>query len=184
MTMIALVVPFSFMDALCSAGSLLAFQLTNSSLILVRSDEVENYTEARRQMVVFSFSSLCAVVLSNVIVQCSLNGLSWLAVGFFGVISLACAWRLSKLCSGARKPTYVGYRVWGVPWLQCVSILINWQLLASLELWMLLVFIALGALAFVFYICVGLPHSVGNNTAWAAAEENGTDLRTLLLDDI
>ena len=61
-----------------------------------------------------------------------------------------------------------------LPYLPCCAIIINWFLIAQLELYailMLLVYVSLWAAV---YFCYGIKNSVGNNGGWAG--ENGVEM--------
>jgi len=191
MTLVALLAPFNVLDGICSAGVLVAFQLTNCSLVLVRVDEAAragaDSARPRWLLLRFCVASLAATVALDratkgapaapcLIVAAAL----FLASLFFGRgISAHC-----RLPDPATKAYYVGYRAPGVPWVQLLSLYCNWYLLAQLDASMLLAFVLYAFLALAFYLAVGVRASAGNTVGWRLSEDApGADLKDLLLAD-
>lgn len=149
MTVIATFVPFTFLDDVIGAGILLAFSLTNSSLVLLRTE-----TRPLGLMVIYNF-------------VCFLSAFSWR--GFPGwlvpVFTLPILGGLVRymqyhhpcqsILVGLDRESNAGhFSAPAVPWLPCGGILVNWYLVAQLEgyaMFGLLLYV--GLVLLLYFVC-------------------------------
>jgi len=181
MTLIATVVPFQYLDDLISAGILLAFSMTNGSLILLRCESPSHDPLLlERLLVLYNALSLgTGLILSK-------SGSSYIAI-FLSMImvvaTIATAIFLGRKCprgiffGGLRVSTGVGnindqegyFQTPCVPYLPLLGTFINWCLISQLEAFGLFLLLLYVGLATAFYFCFGAKHSVGNAGGWRHA---------------
>ncbi|GMH63329.1 hypothetical protein TrRE_jg7266, partial [Triparma retinervis] len=181
MTAIAAFVPFSLLNDMISAGVLVSFSLTDSSLLLLRRTSIGGSLERSIAGInIFSFvGSLIFVRVKN-----------WFGTLTFVVTILFVSWvsrKISKECPEAR--TKMGeeglFRTPMVPFLPCAAIFINWYLIAQLEvlgLGLLTVYMGLTTLLYFGY---SIKNSIGNNEGWKGGEgDRGGDIELTDKDDV
>jgi len=179
MTFIAAFMPFAYLDDLISGGILIAFSMTNSSLVILRHESPDDKPFLlQKHLFLFNFFSL-------------LTGLSMKNLGFniFGqmitfalaIITLWISLRLARKCPQSvifggksasqnsvpfERENGAFYKVPFVPYLPCMGIFINWYLVAQLQLsgFVLLILYISGAC--IFYYKYGIKHSRGNAHQW------------------
>ena len=96
MIVIATLIPFAYLDDLISSGILIAFTMTDASVILVRqtSPHDKPYLLERLLVLFHALSLLCGFLLRN----CLSTGATGHAVRFFTVVSVICT-------------TFTGYKI-------------------------------------------------------------------------
>ena len=178
--LIAFFVPFTYLDDMISAGVLLSFNLTNTSLVVLRRQNPRNPGACLRLVVWFNvFGLMLALLCVN------LDMMSYEALFPAGVlcVTLLLGFLIASTCPEVedicRREKGRGdastYRVPCMPWPPLFGIFINYFLIAQLS-WCGLVLICLyTALAVVFYLVYGITHSLGNNTQWVRALRSRSD---------
>ena len=191
MIIVAAFIPFNNLNDMISAGILVAFAMTNSSLVLMRCDSPDNDDGLTdRSLMWFNSTSFVFSVVVTHFWDYVLGKL----VAILSVYKLIRCWSdLSFVCKpvtlfGGKRhnssTNYEGMSMAGdayfktpcMPLVPCLGIFVNWYLIAQLELLGLVLLLAFFAAVCVFYFLYGSRHSVGNNGGWdSACEESVPD---------
>jgi hypothetical protein len=188
MTLISTFVPFTNLDDLISSGILVAFSMTNTSLLLLRQTSPED-SPFLLQVLLFAFHVLSfTFALSINRLQYSwmkllcVSGLSLALVGVLSMIVLKCK-ESNTFGSGISNDhdtlrnsctTYIAYfQVPCMPYLPLVGAFINWYLLAQLQLSALLMLLLYFMIAVTGYFSYGYHHSFGNTRGWDYNKREG-----------
>jgi APA family basic amino acid/polyamine antiporter len=169
-TLIAILVPFDNLNDLCSAGVLFTLTLSNASVIMLRLNEskadIGVYKDLCRKFLIAFF--ILSAIFSFILMNISLT-LLWeqVLVGmFFALLCLITYQIYVILLKIPAEHAGNTFRSPLVPFLPCVSILINWILIAQLS-WIGLVsffgFILLASISYVFY---GMKNSSAMKNNW------------------
>lgn len=180
--LIALFVPFLYLDDLISAGVLVSFNLTNCSLLMIRRSDPADATHTCSKLLmlynalcvlfVFSFFYLTPPPPGSSTAMATFSTSSFYPIVFLldvplGLAIAACAWYLATRCPENLDPEGASqFRAIAVPYAPLAGILVNYLLLAQLSLWGLGLMVVYFALAAVFYFTYGIHHSIGNNSGW------------------
>jgi basic amino acid/polyamine antiporter, APA family len=164
MTVTAAFVPFTYLDDLISAGILVAFSLTNASLVVLRLESPNGLVEQ------------CLMLYNGL---CFVSALLWTHTGVFvgqpivAVISLvltvfcvpymaincppAAQFGASLLCGqnrGLAVNEHEFFKTPCVPYFPCFAMAINWYLIGQLEATsLLLLLVYLGAAILLYWVC-------------------------------
>jgi APA family basic amino acid/polyamine antiporter len=199
-TLLAIFVPFKNLNDLCSAGVLLSFSLSNSSLIMLRTKDGELPNQGEDQDAIkvspasllgvyFVFSGMTAMF----IVKAPFGTEMWAQIGlsvslFVGGAAAICLWRimpiapLPKLENDASIQTY---RAPLVPFIPLTAIFINWLLIAQLSWMGIYLTVGYVALACISYLCYGMHFSVGRTNVWhKILVRNGAECRCDLCKEL
>jgi amino acid transporter len=165
MTILATIVPFSYLDDCISVGILIAFNMTDSSLILMKCESSSpSSTPLSRQLIfyhVLSFATGLASSAEN----------RWISIGFVAITCYAAisirrncprtggfglSLRRHNSTSNAEEPT-VPDNVFEAPFMPILplfGISMNWYLIAQLEFTgMLLLMLYLGIISLLYMFC-------------------------------
>ena len=169
-TVIAVFVPFKYLDDMISAGVLVSFNLTNASLIIIRRCDSSNPVPCTLSLILFNiFSILLHILLVNISFGSTLFTLSlqFSSVGVLLLFLLLLTYFIYSKCPENEDLESVNqFRVPGLPFVPLFGIFVNYLLLAQLSTsGILLVFVYFG-IAATFYFGYGIHHSKGNNTGW------------------
>ena len=189
MVVIAAFVPFDSLNDMISAGILLAFVMTDASLVLMRYDSPDNDDGLLERLL--SLFNLACFVFSVAVTH------FWDYI-LGKLVALLCAYQLVRCMTGLTfdctpaltfggktraSPSYHGdmsmagsayFKTPCMPYVPCLGMFVNWYLIAQLELLgigFLLVFLAAVA---VLYFSYGRRHSVGNNGGWDHLDGSGS----------
>jgi amino acid transporter len=185
--LIALFVPFKYLDDMISAGVLLSFNLTNTSLVVMRRQNPRNPSSCLRLLVWYNiFSCALALLCANV------DLLSFYSVfpASALVASLGMVYVVTTSCpevdardgrgrgggGGGGSEEARMYRVPFMPFPPLIGIFINYFLIAQLSWRGILLICLYTGLAVGFYFLYGIKHSLGNNTQWTRALRSGSDV--------
>jgi len=166
-TTIALFVPFSTLDSVISAGVLVAFNMTNVSLVVTRRRHTSKSGEATRLMLIYTGVTFVGALVLRHLVDAEDVHRGFLA--FPIVVLLGAAYLVvlvDRTCPEINDTSYTGFRVPLVPYLPSLGIFVNWYLVAQLEWSALLWIFCYVSIAVVWYLCYGLRNSVGNRDGW------------------
>ena len=198
MTIIASFVRLQYLNDFISAGVLVAFSMTNSSLVLLRYESPDS-SPGLLETLLFGYNMICFLLslllthtpwctsspspigmfitglsCSSALVTCILIQLWCPAASYFGGKSRRATTQHMTVGVVSVKDEY--FRTPFVPFLPCLGIAMNWYLIAQLP-WNDLAFLAAFLLcAVVFYFSFGYFHSVGNNGGWDAYESCGLSI--------
>jgi len=168
-------VPFTYLNDLLSAGILVAFCMTDSSILLMRYSSPEDKPQLLEKLVagynVLSF--ITALMISHsfgrgiIAISCALT------VTACGLIPLWC--HEAKVFGGARASLFFKkegvndedyFRVPWLPFTPCAGIFLNWLLVAQLEVLGLSLLVLYILITTAFYFLYAMKHSIGNNIGW------------------
>jgi len=178
MIVIATFVPFVYLDDLISAGILVAFSMTDTSVILLRHHNPSDNPHLLEKLLgIFHTVSFVTSLALGYCIGSTVGTV--IAVSSF-VFLLVLAWTISSACPlqtskhGSNSDLVGGETYFEaplVPYLPLVGIFINWYLIAQLEWFGMLLLVAYIAIAIIYYFSYGLKHSVGNTIGWDHIED-------------
>jgi len=164
LTLVALLVPFTFMNDMISAGVLLSFNLTNASLVVVRRQDLTRPGRCIALVTAFNALSLLSALLFAHLDLAS----AWVVLPVSTVGGLVWLTHQLVCCPETEdEERSVQYRVPWVPFTPLAGIYLNYYLIAQLTIDGLLLIAAYVAVGAVFYFSYGIHHSVGNADHWA-----------------
>ena len=195
MTLIASFVRLQYLNDFISAGVLVAFSMTNSSLVLLRHESpADDPGLLERHLAFFNaISFLSGLLLTH---GCT-SPIGYALPCLCCLLALWTCVRIKLMCPAA---TYFGgktrrattqhmtvgvvsveeeyFRAPLVPYLPLLGIAVNWYLVAQLP-WTDLAFLVIFlSLAVAFYFSFGYRFSVGNNGGWDAYDSCGLSIHT------
>jgi len=188
MIIIASFVPFDHLNDMISAGILLAFCLTDSSLILMRTESPDTEPfKVERSLLVFNFASLLFGITMSHFFHFVLGKII-LVLSFFQLFKsfrdlwIGCS---PVVHFGGKTRKYYGDRCAEIeenaffktpllPFVPCFGIFINWYLIGQLEVFGICLLLGFIFAVTLFYFGYSRHHSVGNNGGW---NEDGTPRR-------
>lgn len=148
MTLFATFVPFSALDDFVSAGILVAFTITNCSLVVMRRESVNHRLE--KLLGLFNaLSFLTCLVLTHV------GHLGWTFVPL--LLFIAC--KISKTCPPTRFGNTQLYRhdkyftTPFVPYIPCLGMFVNYFLISQLSVFGIVCIISYTCVAVMLYFC-------------------------------
>jgi APA family basic amino acid/polyamine antiporter len=188
MIIIASFVPFDHLNDMISAGILLAFCLTDSSLILMRTESPDTEPfKVERMLLLFNLASLLFGVTMSHFFHFFLGKILMVLSVFqlfksFGGIWFGCN---TAQHFGGKTRRYYGDRCADIeenayfktpllPFVPCFGIFINWYLIGQLEVYGICLLLGFIFAVTLFYFSYSRHHSVGNNGGW---NEDGTPRR-------
>lgn len=195
MTLIASFIPLEFLNDLISAGSLLAFSMANTSLVLLRFESPDS-SPGLLELLLIWFNVLCFVSSLMFNYMCT-SFIGKILTGICCSLTLMICILLKQWCPAAayfggktRRSTTqhitVGivsveeeyFRTPLLPFVPCLGIFINWYLIAQLQ-WTDLMLLALFlTMAVLFYFSFGYYYSVGNNGGWDTYDSCGLSIHS------
>jgi APA family basic amino acid/polyamine antiporter len=175
MTIFATFVPFSYLEDFVSAGILMAFIVTNSSLIIMRRKSPDaDPNLLQRHLAWFNlFSFLACLAMSHI---------SWIIGCFLGPVSVFIAAKISWQCPPATSfgnttnktaQWYAGKKYFStpfVPYLPCLGIFVNYFLISQLAFIGIALLFAYILLFVLLYFLYGAHNSVGRKEGWEEQE--------------
>ena len=187
MTIFATFIPFSYLDDFVSGGILVAFTVTNCSLIIMRRRSPESQPNLLRNLLAWFnlFAFLTCLAMSH------LNPpLGWIIALLFGAISVTIATKMSRQCppllsfgNSWDKPNQSNdekmfFATPFVPFIPCMGMFVNYFLISQLSFTGIALLCAYTLLAVLVYYLYGAHHSVGRMMGWeeqryAMLEEHG-----------
>lgn len=165
MVAIATCVPFTYLNDLISAGILVAFTMTDMSLILLRHESpVHNPSLLETLLGWFNLLSfalgICLRHYSKVLPGQIISSILLLLL-----LSLVSS--ISRKCPAAIDTSDGDYFQTGfLPYLPLFASFLNWYLIGQLEIWGIFLLFAYIGTAVLFYFIYGFKHSVGNRLGW------------------
>jgi amino acid transporter len=175
MTIFATFVPFSYLEDFVSAGILMAFTVTNSSLIILRRRSPDADPNLLQKYLAWFnlFSFLTCLAVSHV---------SWIIGCLLGPVSVLIATKISRQCPPATsfgnansKTTqwYAGKKYFStpfVPYIPCLGIFVNYFLISQLAFIGIALLFAYVLLFVLLYFLYGAHNSVGRKEGWEEQE--------------
>lgn len=201
MTLIASFVRLQYLNDFISAGVLVAFSMTNSSLILLKHESPDD-SPGLLEKLLFGFNVIC-FSSSLLISHTCTSTIGKLLTGTSCLLAILTCILIKRWCPAApcfggktRRATTqhmtVGivsvddeyFRTPLVPYVPCLGIAVNCYLIAQLpwtDLAFLVVFLSC---AVIFYFSFGYYFSVGNNGGWDAYESCGLSIVLSEVDSV
>eukprot|EP00566_Odontella_aurita_P005858 CAMPEP_0113596604 /NCGR_PEP_ID=MMETSP0015_2-20120614/40445_1 /TAXON_ID=2838 /ORGANISM="Odontella" /LENGTH=580 /DNA_ID=CAMNT_0000504171 /DNA_START=298 /DNA_END=2040 /DNA_ORIENTATION=+ /assembly_acc=CAM_ASM_000160 len=169
MVLIATFVPFVYLDDLISAGILVAFSMTDTSVVLLRHDNPDDNPNLLEKLLglFHTVSFVTSLALGHCIGSTVGSILTLSSCIFLLVLTRMiskCPLKSSKC--GVNSSDSDFFEAPLVPYLPLLGTFINWYLIAQLEWLGLTLLVAYVGISVVFYFSYGLKHSVGNTTGW------------------
>lgn len=179
MTFVAAFVPFDHLDDMISAGILLAFVMTDSSLILMKYDPPEDDDELTKRLMVWF--NVVSFVLSVTVTHFRKYYISWAIIGLciykliqsLTLLIFFChpvtsfggkRHRMNTPSMCMKSNSY--FKTPCMPFVPCLGIFVNWYLIAQLELLGILLLFLFIVSVCAYYFSYGRKHSVGNSGGW------------------
>jgi len=177
-SLIALFIPFLYIEDAISAGVLLSFNITNSSLITLRRGQnvykSKGASYCSQLLALFHvFAILSSCLLTRIgsldpetslaqFVLCSVFGGLFIIAALHTSISISATLPNTKATSVAQMTasTTTNYRVAGVPFVPCLGIFVNYYLLAQLSFSGIASLVVYFAFAIMLYLVYGRRNSV------------------------
>jgi basic amino acid/polyamine antiporter, APA family len=164
LTLVALLVPFTYLNDMISAGVLLSFNLTNSSLVVIRRQDP---AAPRRCVTLLAWFNGLAFLSAMLFAYLDLESV-WVLLPALSLAALGyLAWELACLPETADPEAEVQFRVPWAPLTPLLGIYLNSYLVAQLTPSGLLLILGYVAVGVLFYFSYGIRHSVGNADFWA-----------------
>ena len=177
--LIASFVPFEHLNDMISAGILVAFCMTDSSLIIMRHESPINEPgKVERQIATFNISALIFGISLTHFHEYIIGNLITV---FSALRMITCLKQLyqcpqATLFGGSiRASQYKGsvdmrvdsyFKTPMLPFFPCMGIFVNCYLISQLELVGIALLLGYLSAAAIFYFCYGMQHSVGANGGW------------------
>jgi len=193
MTLVASFVPLEYLNDLISAGVLVAFSMTNSSLLLLRHESPDDDPGSLERLLAWfnlgcflsslMLTHLCASTVGSFLTgaccqitlsMCVLIRLRCPPAAYFGGKTRRTT--TQHMTVGIVSVSEEHFRTPLLPYVPCIGIFVNWYLVAQLP------WAGLASLAFfltcaiLFYFSFGYRFSVGNNGGWEAYDSCGLSI--------
>lgn len=186
MTVFATFVPFADLDDFICAGILLAFTLTNCSLIIMRRKSPERDTNLLGKLLArFNISAFGTCLMLS-------HGLhlivGWIAAAIFGILTIFTVIAIQQKCPATsvfgetlQRPRNDDNRRYFttplVPVIPCFGIFVNYALVSRLSLFGIGLVLLYTACLALFYFLYGAKHSVARSEGWAARQYSSVEIR-------
>nr|CCA23018.1 Amino AcidPolyamineOrganocation (APC) Family putati [Albugo laibachii Nc14] len=176
MIAIAMCIPFHLLWNLISLGILVAFNLTNASLLAIRADGIESKGDKKRHkrvLMAYVLVSLVTAYVWEAFLTKTKPGdayevyiallLSVLMIGLMVALRVkSTAWRTLSMQEGDTEMDLEIFRAPLVPWTPCVAIFFNWFLFCQMDTFSVLLIVLWLLMAVGCYLWYGSRHSLGN----------------------
>ena len=188
MVIIAALIPFDNLNDMISAGILIAFAMTDASLVLMRYDSPDdNEGLVDRLLSWFNFASF---VFSVAITHFWGSLLGKITSFVFALKLIHCLYELAYKCTpaqtfgGKTRKSHDGsenmsmssnayFKTPLMPYIPCLGMFVNWYLIAQLELLGISLLLVFLVAVCIFYFSYGRRNSVGNNGGWESEDIYG-----------
>lgn len=165
LTLVALLVPFAFLDDMISAGVLLSFSITNSALVACRRNG------SLGLLLGFHLTSVAAAFTSSQLVH-SVAGVLLLVVLL--ALAAAIAVRIDWVCAERPDPNPTRqFRMACVPYLPLLAVLLNYCMIGQLGLLGVASIASYSLVVVLVYLVFSIHYSVANNEGWGAQDASG-----------
>lgn len=190
--LVATFVPFKHLNDMISAAVLMALNITDTSLILLWHESPTESPYLAEYLL--SFYHIACLVMCLLLTRCLETSWGRSMSLVSAAVLLVCMVGVYRWCpksevfggeqrrpKGGVQTSNSGYfRTPFVPFWPCFGILINWFLMAQLELMGIFGMLGFLALAGLYYFCYGLRHSVGNNGGWEETSDCSSEQTALV----
>lgn len=176
MVCFATFVPFSYLDDFVSAGILIAFTVTNCSLIIMRRESPESDPKLLPKLLVWFnlFSFVTCLTLSHG----TQSPVGWAFASLAGCVSIFIATNISRKCPPASTfghATGKASQIYGskkyfstplVPYVPCLGMFANYFLISQLSFFGIGLLFMYTLFAVLMYFVYGAHNSVGRIEGW------------------
>lgn len=168
MIVISALIPFTYLNDLISAGILVAFSLTDCSVLILRHESPEPML-LEKNLLLFNLLSFTLGLL----IQFESSGF-WYSVNAIGLITIAL--NISSSCPEVRSNSRdIYFETPFCPYLPLIGMFLNWYLISQLEMQSLFLLLLYMGMSVLFYFSFGAKHSIGNKGGWAREESNADE---------
>lgn len=174
MTIFSTFVPFSYLDDFVSAGILVAFTITNCSLIIMKRRSPESQPNLLRSYLAWFnlFAFLTCLAMSYLKAP-----LSWIIALLFGSLSVIIATKMSNQCPPMSFGNFSDKRSQSdddkmhfstpfVPFIPCMGMFVNYFLISQLSFIGIAMLCVYTLFAVLVYFLYGAQNSVGRMMGW------------------
>uniref|UniRef100_A0A7S4IL23 Cationic amino acid transporter C-terminal domain-containing protein n=2 Tax=Odontella aurita TaxID=265563 RepID=A0A7S4IL23_9STRA len=174
MILIATFVPFTFLNDLISAGILIAFTITDSSVILLRHASPEDKPLLLEKLLVV-FNILA--IISGLLLSNYMDSDAGQVFAAFGVVALIILMvEIKRQCPPLDLSNVMGssagFKTPFMPFLPLLGSVVNWYLIAHLDSYDIVLLIVYCAVVMVGYYLYGIKRSVGNHKGWSTSPDD------------
>lgn len=176
MTIFATFIPFSYLDDFVSAGILIAFTVTNCSLVIMRRDSLESNPYLLQKLLasynLFAFLTCLAFTHSTTFAG------RWTGGIILGGISICITTKISRQCppsqsfggvSSKSAQIYGNKKYFSTPWipyLPCLGMFANYFLISQLSWFGIGLLFLYTLILILVYFMYGAHNSVGRLEGW------------------
>lgn len=174
MVIIATFIPFTYLNDLISAGILIAFNMTDASVILLRNKrQGSNPYLLEKLLALFNFLAILSGILTSYWLH-TFEGRFF--AGAIALVLISVGVRIhKKFDQDSDVYEKEGFRTPFVPFLPLLGATVNWYLIAHLSIFSLLLLGGYLLIAAASYFLYSSKHSVANTTGWRRSEGGETD---------
>ena len=168
MIVISALIPFTYLNDLINAGILVAFSLTDCSVLILRHESPELML-LEKNLLLFNLLSFTLGLL----IQFESSGF-WYSVNAIGLITIA--FNISSSCPEVKSTSSdLYFETPFCPYLPLIGIFLNWYLISQLEMQSLFLLLLYMGMSVLFYFSFGAKHSIGNKGGWTKEESNADE---------
>ena len=165
LVLVAIFVPFTYLDDMISAGVLISFNLTNSSLIVIRKQHPSDTNYTLIHVVLYNITAFTASLLYTYVDLTS----DWLVLPIiFTLFTCYFMFQIHSECIETHdSDADTQYRVPYMPFTPLIGIFLNYYLITQLSFIGFCMILGYIGVAITYYLYYGLAHSIGNKNYWA-----------------
>ncbi len=173
MTLFATFIPFHYLDDFVSAGILLAFTITNCSLVIMRRQSPESSPFLLEKLL--AWFNLHSFLLSLTISHGMNSSFGWVFAPLLIFLSFSTMVKISRHCPPSTTFGNIDEdttRLYGsqtffstpcVPLIPCLGMMANYFLISQLSFFGIALLVAYAMIAALFYFAYGARHSILND---------------------
>lgn len=175
MTLFATFVPFAYLDDFVSAGILIAFTVTNCSLVIMRRESPQSDSRLLPKLLAwFNLFAFCTALSFTHLP----SPICWIVGVLLGSISVAFARKVGNECPPTRTfgnapskaAQFYGQKKFFetplVPYIPCLGMFANYFLIAQLSFLGIGILLAYSLLLVLIYSLYGAHNSIGRTEEW------------------
>mmetsp|Transcript_33566 Transcript_33566/g.81161 ORF Transcript_33566/g.81161 Transcript_33566/m.81161 type:complete len:223 (-) Transcript_33566:1853-2521(-) len=176
MTIFATAVPFSYLDDFVSAGILIAFTVTNCSLVIMRRESPEFNPHLLPKLLAWfnAFAFLTCLVVSHGLQ----SPIGWIVAFLLGSLSVFITTKISRQCppmrsfgnAASKTAKFYGDKKYFstplVPYIPCFGMFANYFLISQLSFFGIGLLFTYSLVLVLFYFFYGSRNSVGRTEGW------------------
>jgi len=180
MVVFATFVPFSYLDDFVSAGIMIAFTVTNCSLVIMRRESPESNPTLLPKLL--AWYNIIAFLTCLTFSHGTQLPIGWVVASLMGCISIFIATKISRECpptssfgnaTGKTSQIYGNKKYFStplVPFIPCLGMFANYFLISQLSFFGIGLLLIYTLLAVLIYFMYGAHYSVGRSEGWEQEE--------------